>query len=63
MKKFLLLLSVLLSFATTGLLAQTVTAPEPAPSAPALNATAKKTGKHKHRHHHKGHHQKKPAGA
>jgi hypothetical protein len=47
MKKFLLLLSVLLSFATTGLLAQTV----------------KKTGKHKHRHHHKGHHQKKPAGA
>lgn len=73
MKKFLILLSIVLAAATTGLLAaDTVTAPTTSESAPAPDAPAK-TGKHaKHRkqvrkarkkHHHKKADQTAPAPA
>ena len=54
MKKTLILISLVLSFATAGMFAQTVTDPVPAPSAPAQ--TAAKSGKHKHKKH--KHHKK-----
>ena len=61
MKKFLIFVSLLMAGATTGLLAETVTAPVPAPSAPAQSApAAKKTSKHKHAH--KKRHKKKAGG-
>ena len=49
MKKTLILISLVLSFATAGMFAQTVTDPVPAPSAP--TQTVAKSGKHKHKKH------------
>ena len=59
MKKTLILISLVLSFAMAGMFAQTVTEPVPAPSAP--TQAAAKSGKHKKHKHHKHHKKHKKA--
>ncbi|HEY8995058.1 MAG TPA: hypothetical protein VIM71_10385 [Lacunisphaera sp.] len=58
MKKLLIIISIVLSVATTGLLAQTVTAPVADESTSSETAPAK-TGKHGKKKHHKHHKQAK----
>jgi Ni/Co efflux regulator RcnB len=60
MKKFLILLSVVLTFATTGLFAQAVTEPAATPASNEQSGAHVKEGKHlkKHKKHKKKHHRK-----